>query len=217
MNPLFAAHGAHDIQAIARDNTTKDLNIRKGGYAKIEYRGIGLRGPVIINGWGYDVDRNPVPSWSGVDVNLGWMGEGKAKFETFPPDHMRRSQDWKAGPLEMYWDEERGVWATRWQMVECRLMENLSAPSGLQHPTSGIAHIVNSSGVDTGEQIYIYNRDPALSVNVDSSTHSDHAYCIAIYMGGDWRPVYITCDTAPDDSPAGKGNMVQSPGAYYGQ
>ena len=217
LNPLFAAHGAHDIQAIARDNTTKDLNIRKGGYAKIEYRGIGLRGPVIINGWGYDVDRNPVPSWSGVDVNLGWMGEGKAKFETFPPDHMRRSQDWKAGPLEMYWDEERGVWATRWQMVECRLMENLSAPSGLQHPTSGIAHIVNSSGVDTGEQIYIYNRDPALSVNVDSSTHSDHAYCIAIYMGGDWRPVYITCDTAPDDSPAGKGNMVQSPGAYYGQ
>jgi hypothetical protein len=216
LNPFFAGPGLHDIQAITRDRTTTDLNIRKGGFATEEYRGIGLRGPIIVSGWGYDVNRNPTPVGTGVGsgVGFGSMGEGKAEFKTFLPDHMRKSQQWKAGPLEMYWDDCRGVWATRWQMVECRLIESLEAPSGLQHPTSGVANIIGSGGLDTGERILLYNRDPALSIDIDDSTHSDHAYCIAMYIGGNWIPVYITCEAAPDDSPAGKGRMVTSPGAH---
>jgi hypothetical protein len=219
LNPFFAGPGLHDIQAITRDKKLSDigdLNTRKGGYAKAEYRGFGLRGPIIVAGWGYDVNRNPIPAGSGVGsgVGFGSMGEGKAEFKTFLPDHMRKSQKWKAGPLEMYWDDDRGVWATRWQMVECRLIESLEAPSGIQAPTSGIAHIIGSDGLDTGESIVLSNRDPALSIDIDDSTHSDHAYCIAMYIGGAWIPVYITCEVAPDDSPAGKGRMIRSPGAH---
>ena len=211
LNPLLAAYGAHDIQAIARDTTTKDLNIRKGGYAKIEYRGIGLRGPIIVNGWGYDINRDPVPSWSGVDVNLGGMGDNVAKFETFPPDHMRKSQEWKAGPLEMYWDEERGVWATRWEMVECRLIEDIVGPSGVMHPTKAKAYVLGKDGHDTGETITIENRDPSLSFDISESTHEDHIYCIAIRIGGGWRPMYIGCEKAPDSSHAGRGSVGVSP------
>tara|TARA_R100000008_G_scaffold86088_1_gene77848 strand:- start:1663 stop:5052 length:3390 start_codon:yes stop_codon:yes gene_type:complete len=210
LNPLFAGNGEHDIQAIARDKTTKDLNIRKGGYAKEEYRGIGLRGPLIVTGWGYDVYRDPVPpAYSG--VNLGFMGRGGALFESFLPDHMRKSQEWKSGPVEMYWDDVRNVWATRWEMIECRLVENLNGPDGVQNPTQAEALVLGSDGMDTGESIILENRDPSLHFDYDSSTHRNHAYCIAIRIGGTWRPIYIGCAIAPDGSAVAQGSLAESP------
>jgi hypothetical protein len=213
LNPFFAGHGLHDVQAITRDNKLseiKDINTRKGGYAKLEYRGFGLRGPVIVTGWGYDVFRDPVPP-ANSGVNLGFMGSGVAEFETFIPDHMRKAQQWKAGPLEMYWDDTRGVWATRWEMVECRLTQTLTAPRGLQEPTYAKANIVDVDGYDTGEEILLENRDPSLEFDLGASTHRDHAYCIAIKMNSEWRPIYIGCETAPPDSLAGRGSVAPSP------
>lgn len=60
-------------------------------------RAIGLRGPVIITGPGYDLGGNPVPSDS----------EGSAGFGYGAWDDPSKS---KAGPLDCLWDERRGVW-----------------------------------------------------------------------------------------------------------
>jgi hypothetical protein len=58
------------------------------------HRAISVRGPVIITGWGFDVDGNPVP------------GTGDAFIE----DYKQRMDQWKSGPLDVRWDEERKVW-----------------------------------------------------------------------------------------------------------
>jgi len=139
------------------------------------------------------------------------MGSGVAKFETFLPDHMRKSQKWKTGPLEMYWDDDRGVWTTRWQMVECRLIETLTGPDGVQNPTVAEAYVLGPDGMDTGETIVLENRDPSLHFDVTNSTHRNHIYCIAIKIGDSWRPIYIGCANAPGESSVGQGQLAPSP------
>ena len=205
LNFVWSHGGLHDIQAIARDTSSQDLNTRKGGYARSDYRGIGLRGPIVITGWGYDTDRNPVPmqptgvagtSVSGVPA---WSGTWSVPAFSghFIPQHMKRSDAWKTGPLETYWDNERQLWSTRWQMIQCRLITDLREGS-LDNATTAQAAVVQPSGankdlVDTGEIIELVNRDKGMSVNVQGSDFSNDLYGIAIYVGGEWRPIYMTC------------------------
>lgn len=53
-------------------------------------RGIALRGPIIVTGWGYDFNDNIVPS--GID------------------DYRKRSDIWKTGPLDLRWDDLLKIW-----------------------------------------------------------------------------------------------------------
>lgn len=72
------------------------LNPLKSGHIINTFeKGVALRGPVMIAGWGYDISGNPVPS-DGSD---------------FPEDYLKDPSKWKVGPLDARWDEERGVWA----------------------------------------------------------------------------------------------------------
>lgn len=64
------------------------------------HRGIGLRSPLILSGWGYDVDSKPVPYVTDSSGN-----------RSFHPDTFRKPSLWKSGPLDVRWDESRGVWA----------------------------------------------------------------------------------------------------------
>ena len=67
-----------------------------------EYRTYGLRGPLLLSGWGYDVNGLPVP------------GEG----QDFELDYARNRSKWKTGPVDLRWDEDRQVWAGGYQIVE---------------------------------------------------------------------------------------------------
>lgn len=75
--------------------TSADLNAYKEiaydnrpDYSKI--KSVALRSPVIIAGWGYDIHNNMVPA----------MESGA----------LREPSLWRVGPLDVRWDEERGVW-----------------------------------------------------------------------------------------------------------
>jgi len=58
-------------------------------------RSVGFKAPMILTGWGYDTDGNPVPTGAGGGI------------------HPRAPYDpklWKSGPVDLRWDEARGVW-----------------------------------------------------------------------------------------------------------
>lgn len=57
-------------------------------------RGVGLKSPMVLSGWGYDTDGNPVPS-SGNEIH---------------PEASWNPSVWKSGPVDLRWDETRGVW-----------------------------------------------------------------------------------------------------------
>jgi hypothetical protein len=64
-------------------------------------RAVGLRSPLILSGWGYDTNGSPVPSGnaiingvSGVHPEIAW-----------------NPSVWKSGPVDLRWNESRGVWS----------------------------------------------------------------------------------------------------------
>lgn len=67
------------------------------------YRGLALRGPMVISGWGYDTDGYPVPNESEDD-------EEAEPTEEFYPNHRIRPDLWKCGPVDIRWDRDRKVW-----------------------------------------------------------------------------------------------------------
>jgi hypothetical protein len=103
-------------------------------------KGVGLRSPIVVGGWGYDIDGNPVPS--------GESGH-------FLDNYKQRADKWKVGPLDIRWDNERKVWTSiggstsrTIAIKPLRLIENLlSGHSALAVP---MTQIENTFGVFGG-------------------------------------------------------------------
>ncbi|SVE36990.1 uncharacterized protein METZ01_LOCUS489844, partial [marine metagenome] len=80
-------------------------------------RSIGLKAPLVLVGWGYDVEGYPVPN-SETDSSA-------PKSTEFMSNWLYKPKYWKAGPLDVRWDETRGVWASPpgFKMVRAKLTE----------------------------------------------------------------------------------------------
>jgi hypothetical protein len=64
---------------------------------KTEFSGIksvGFKAPMVLTGWGYDTDGNPVPSSGG----------------QLHPQAAYKPSLWKTGPVDLRWDDARKVW-----------------------------------------------------------------------------------------------------------
>ena len=89
----------------------KEISEGSGNYDEI--RSVGLKTPLVFTGWGYNIDGDPVPS----------SGEG------FHPEAFRNPSLWKSGPLDIRWDEERGVWGAAPTSIYLIKMTNVYNPS----------------------------------------------------------------------------------------
>lgn len=76
-----------------------------------DYRAFALRGPLVIQGWGYTTEGYPIPNkddneiWaaSGIFVD----GTGNTKFLD---GWLQKSHTWPVGPVDLRWDNKRKVW-----------------------------------------------------------------------------------------------------------
>jgi len=85
------------------DDGPTDYNFQKDffrrGKVEVEHvRSVGLRAPVVLTGWGFDVNDNPVPADTGDST-------------AFASGAFRDPSNWKSGPLDVRWDDDRKVWA----------------------------------------------------------------------------------------------------------
>ena len=104
----FGATVTNDFQWFSQGNENLAFERRDNvSNTADEYRTYGVKGPMLMSGWGYDVNGNPVP------------GKQDKKFNPDTPSEDRSS--WKSGPVDLKWDEERQVWAGGLQFVECVL------------------------------------------------------------------------------------------------
>lgn len=157
-----------------RDNVAKSNN---------EYRTYGLRGPLLLSGWGYSLDGFPVPG-----------------DDEFFDDPTKNRSNWKTGPVDLRWDEERQVWSGGRQIVEGLLTTPIKpatpTPFGIIPDETGTLMIYRDrdggSWSSTGEQITIRNMHKHLEI-----TENLPLYCMCIRINGAWRPVYIGCDKPP--------------------
>ena len=173
LNPFAKGH---NIAHLVRGSKQTDLSVQKAGDQSASglgsissgggegQRPIGLRGPVVVVGWGYDTDGLPVPNaeLDGINKESDYLSPnfGKPKgvpagmpsdSSSFLNNHMKAMSDWKSGPVDLRWDRDRKVWvggkfngiylskATR-----CILPE--AGPDGVNSFNFGVAGNINIGG-----------------------------------------------------------------------
>ena len=82
------------------------LRSQPSGNARV----ISLRGPLVITGWGYDINGNRVPAGT---------------------NFLKQTKNWPTGPVDLTWEPYRGVWTSR-DILLGYLKNTLSAGSSTE-------------------------------------------------------------------------------------
>lgn len=171
-----------------------DLNLKKNiaRQAISTVRTQGLRGPLILSGWGFGLDDLPVPSMANNPL-------------LFDPNLVNQRSYWKTGPVHLMWDDQRQVWAGGHQIVCGILADQISAPTDPKQPTSFSIRVFrrnparsgNISGVSVdlqeavlSEFIQVVNRDPSLTYD---GNEPHKVFVIAIRLNYEWLPLWVGC------------------------
>lgn len=136
----------HDITVLARGTAVPDegLYIPYDTHAQ-DYRFFALRGPLVIHGYGHDIDNKPIPNINDVEADCK-VGKFKQNTlgDSFLTGFIHKSETWPVGPVDLRFDRTRGVWTIppSYRIVLAILQENL-APLG-----SAEAKIINGRAIE---------------------------------------------------------------------
>lgn len=156
-------------------------------------RGIALRSPLVLQGWGYDFQGAPMPNQGNYLID----DDGNAYpnlFNTlqeqtnqFFSGYLSNSYNWQTGPLDVAWDKFRGVWASR-GMVICGETSGTGPTTNFTGNSPNFLVYVN--GQKTGESMYIANH---LSSPVPTGVRAIAGYDP---LGNRW--VFLQSDCSPN-------------------
>ena len=78
-----------------------------------DYRFIGMRGPIVLHSWGYDLEGKPVPNANDSEeaAKQGTFRTAYLKDE-FLQDWLKKPATWPAAPIDLRFDRNRGVWVS---------------------------------------------------------------------------------------------------------
>ena len=142
----YPSKAKHDEDANDATNHS-DINIFSHGAAAVvkqniqEYsinntfpsalRGIASKGPLLIHGWGYDIDGKPIPNEADDEVDAsGGTFEDENLKDRFLSHYLRKPHTWPVGPVDLRWDRKRGVWTTpsEFKIIKGKTPEGAIAP-----------------------------------------------------------------------------------------
>lgn len=148
---LTTNHG-HDIEMIARGTSVpaSSMTMPIQGYANTsnfdssdyadDYRFLALRGPIIMQSWGYDLDGFPVPNQADTEVAAsgGNFVDSNLKNK-FLDNWLRKSHTWPVAPIDLRLDRKRGVWTIpQYRLIHGKLKSSIE-PFG-----TGTATVIDS-------------------------------------------------------------------------
>ncbi len=170
-------------------------------------RGVGLKVPVIVTGWGYTTEGLPTPNLHDQkvlfeDEYAPTFEDAEANKRRFAENYKVRNDLMKSGPLDLRWDESRRMWRSTPEVYGGYALYNIPSASGRYAPSG-----VNFSSGEievlyyANEPAYTPNRDHKLLIHNRSITTdiSSGTWIIAIRANnGEFWPIFVDC--APDRS-----------------
>lgn len=136
-NSLNPFKTGHDIQVLFHGETVPEDLARESFTAgeDKDYRPVALKGPLVLTGWGFDTEGKPVPSVIDDPTNSGVAPSGSSDSD-FMEGYLHRSDQWKAGPVDLRWDRDRKVWTGN--VGQKVIVKNTSAAMGLTSDEDGV-------------------------------------------------------------------------------
>lgn len=117
----------HDMEMVGRagsidtsgsNNVPYHLGMRKADETGIDsytgdYGMLAMRGPILLQSWGYDVEGKPVPNSVDTTGNASQGIFTKNNLtDEFMEGFLQKSHCWPVAPIDLRLDRERGVWIT---------------------------------------------------------------------------------------------------------
>ena len=141
------------------------------GSSSVPKRVFGLRGPVVINGWGYDIECNLAPT----GIN-----------------YLTDASSWKTGPLDPLWDDNRKTWSVH-DLLNGVVQETIPLLG------SGLVSVYKKGSI-TPQNIYGFNWiSPSISSGLKVSlgyVATDNRWYINNNAGGDTFCIAINDECA---------------------
>jgi len=172
------------VVGFTEDEPADDLQIRKANKTKTldEVKSIGLRGPLMLSGFGVDIARNPAPH---DPDNIDQIHE-EASDRT----------NWCTGPVNLMWDKERKTWNGGLEIISGILASDIVAADDPLTPTTFSVNVLTkvkeekgSGALATrGESVVAYNRDPSLT-----QAAGEDVFVILVRINYEWTPLWVSC------------------------
>jgi hypothetical protein len=184
-----------DFICVANDKGV-ETNIRKIPHDSITVaKTTGLRGPIMLGGFGTDLADRPVPA-AGAGVSEPVHG-GMDVFRILDEAPYDRSQ-WKHGPVDLKWDYERKVWSGGPHIVAGVVVGEIKRPESPCKPTTFIMEVYRyNSETNEGLLSNCHLNEYVEVKNFDSSLEQPIAegmvWVVAARLNYDWVPIWVGC------------------------
>lgn len=129
----------NDIDILSSRQSPDALHQGRNPADATDTRALALRGPLVVSGWGWTIDQKYVPG----DSN------GNPSASGFVENTLKKSHLWKTGPVDLLWDERRGVWTAHDILIG-------KTSSVIPALGSGTVRIWNGT-IDTGWDLTVSN------------------------------------------------------------
>ena len=188
------------VFVVNESNDEPDLAVARNSDI-FEVRTMGMRGPMLMSGWGYDVGDKPVPS-------LAQTGDNSFKFAAELGNDRTK---WKSGPVHLMWDDERKVWTGGLPMLMGVAISDITAPPDPRSPTIFQMEVLRADGSgpfvtlpNAPERVELSNYDPSIEQKLiladrdpdgthDWVTNPSLVWVLAVKMNYTWIPFYVGC------------------------
>jgi hypothetical protein len=172
-NQQSGNHAGHSISMVGREEEVPEQGLENprypngapGKYSQ-DYRFLGLKGPLVLHGWGYDTNGKPIPNSADNDsaAKAGNFKEDNLKDE-FLKDWLQKPATWPVGPIDLRFDRNRGVWVSPqpFRIVVAKLDEDL------EEYGSAKAKIINKKdNKEYGEKLFDKDGNEISATEFDS-------------------------------------------------
>jgi len=111
----------HDVESVGRESISwlkanqpdgsRSLLVHVSGSQTYsdDYRYLAMRGPMVMQSWGYDLHGKPIPNEVG-DSSSSFQSSYAGLKDTFKENWLSDAREWPVAPIDLRFDRKRGVW-----------------------------------------------------------------------------------------------------------